>query len=218
MKIFRSLTLFTLLAGLVLPLAALEPVNLSVAKEVVIRYANKGEYERDAAVIARYATDWITARAERKLAEEKLAIVLDIDETALSNLAHMKEMDFGYIPDLWDAWVANHHAPPIEPVLAVYQQAQRLGIEVFFITGRREKDRPGAESNLRASGYGDYVHLYLKPDDFPEPTQVFKTATREKIAGEGWTIIANLGDQQSDLDGGASERTFKLPNPFYLIK
>lgn len=218
MKTFRSLTLFALLAGLVLPLAALEPVNLSLAKEAVIRYANTGEYERDVAVIARYATDWITARAERKLPGEKLAIVLDIDETALSNLSHMKEMDFGYIPDLWDAWVANHHAPAIEPVLTVYRQAQRLGIEVFFITGRREKDRPGTESNLRAAGYGEYVQLYLKPDDFQEPTQVFKTATREKIAGEGWTIIANLGDQQSDLDGGAAERTFKLPNPFYLIK
>lgn len=28
---------------------------------------------------------------------------------------------------------------------------------------------------------------------------------------------ANLGDQQSDLDGGYSERNYKLPNPFYLI-
>ena len=119
---------------------------------------------------------------------------------------------------MWDAWVANHHAPAIEPVLNVYRQARRLNIDVFFITGRREKDRPGTESNLRASGYGDYAQLHLKPDESREPTQVFKTGAREKIESEGWTIIANLGDQQSDLDGGAAERTFKLPNPFYLIK
>jgi hypothetical protein len=30
-------------------------------------------------------------------------------------------------------------------------------------------------------------------------------------------IIANLGDQFSDLAGGYAERTFKLPNPFYSI-
>jgi hypothetical protein len=34
---------------------------------------------------------------------------------------------------------------------------------------------------------------------------------------QGYTIIANMGDQPSDLDGGLSERTFLLPNPFYRI-
>jgi acid phosphatase len=31
-------------------------------------------------------------------------------------------------------------------------------------------------------------------------------------------IIANMGDQASDLAGGHAEKTFKLPNPFYLTK
>ena len=31
------------------------------------------------------------------------------------------------------------------------------------------------------------------------------------------TIIASVGDQWSDLDGGYAERVFKLPNPFYFI-
>ena len=205
-------------AAVAAPLFAAEPMNLSTAKRAAIRYADSGEYEREAAVIAGYAIDWVTARAERKRKDEKLAIVLDIDETALTNLAHMKEMDFGYIPERWDAWVANHHAPAFEPVLAIHRQARRLDIGVFFITGRTEKDRPGTESNLRASGYGDYAQLYLKPDDAKEPTVAFKTAVRKKIESEGWTIIANIGDQQSDLEGGAAERTFKLPNPFYLIQ
>jgi acid phosphatase len=34
----------------------------------------------------------------------------------------------------------------------------------------------------------------------------------------GRTIIANIGDQMSDLNGGYAERTFKLADPFYLIK
>jgi hypothetical protein len=28
--------------------------------------------------------------------------------------------------------------------------------------------------------------------------------------------VANLGDQVSDLSGGFAEKTFKLPDPFYL--
>jgi predicted secreted acid phosphatase len=30
--------------------------------------------------------------------------VFDIDETVLSNLPHMREMDFGYVADEWNAW------------------------------------------------------------------------------------------------------------------
>lgn len=197
---------------------ALEPVNLTSAKEAVTRYVNSGEYQHDLDVMARYAQDWVTARAARKAEGEKLALVLDIDETALSNLTHMQEMDFGYVPVLWDEWVANHHAPAIESVRTVYQLARRLDVAVFFITGRREKDRPGTESNLRAAGYGEYAQLIFKSNESHERSQEFKTTARENIRAAGWTIIANVGDQQSDLDGGSAERTFKLPNPFYLIK
>ncbi|MCC6414574.1 MAG: HAD family acid phosphatase [Opitutaceae bacterium] len=218
MKIPRSLVWMLVLTASAAALFALEPPNLTPAKQAVVLYADSGEYLRDLAVVSGYANDWITARAALKRPDEKLALVLDIDETALTNLEHMKEMDFGYIPHLWDEWVAHHHAPAIEPVLAVYRQARRLGVAVFFITGRREKDRPGTESNLVASGYGGYEQLLLKPDAFKETTQLFKIASREKIQRDGWTIIANMGDQQSDLDGGAAERTYKLPNPFYLIK
>jgi hypothetical protein len=30
-------------------------------------------------------------------------------------------------------------------------------------------------------------------------------------------IVASVGDQQSDLDGGFAERTYKRPNPFHAI-
>ena len=41
--------------------------------------------------------------------------------------------------------------------------------------------------------------------------------TRAQIEQQGNTIIANMGDQPSDLDGGFSQRTYLLPNPFYRI-
>jgi hypothetical protein len=45
----------------------------------------------------------------------------------------------------------------------------------------------------------------------------FKAPQRADIEGQGYTIIANMGDQPSDLDGGFAERTYLLPNPFYRI-
>ena len=41
---------------------------------------------------------------------------------------------------------------------------------------------------------------------------------RRRIAEQGYTILLSMGDQESDLAGGYAERTFKLPNPFYLTK
>jgi acid phosphatase len=45
----------------------------------------------------------------------------------------------------------------------------------------------------------------------------FKVPQRRKIEAAGYTIIANIGDQPSDLAGGHAERTYLLPNPFYRI-
>ncbi|MFO0202409.1 MAG: HAD family acid phosphatase [Alphaproteobacteria bacterium] len=42
-------------------------------------------------------------------------------------------------------------------------------------------------------------------------------ACRARIKASGFTIIANIGDQQSDLDGGHAQRTFFVPNPYYRI-
>jgi hypothetical protein len=43
----------------------------------------------------------------------------------------------------------------------------------------------------------------------------FKAQQRGKIEQRGYTIIVNVGDQPSDLDGGFAEQTYLLPDPFY---
>ncbi|MCF7688608.1 MAG: HAD family acid phosphatase [Cephaloticoccus sp.] len=198
--------------------AAQEPLNLSVAKAAVIRYVESGEYDRDLALVAERACTWIEERAAEQKPAERLGLVLDIDETALSNLGHMREMDFGYVPALWDQWVAEGNAPAIMAVGKIYQAARQSNVTVFFITGRKVSDRPGTEKNLAAVGMSDYQQLLCKPNGSLLDTRSFKTRMRQNLEAEGWTLIANVGDQDSDLSGGAAERTFKLPNPFYMIQ
>ena len=45
----------------------------------------------------------------------------------------------------------------------------------------------------------------------------YKSLTRQHVQSLGYDIVANLGDQFSDLDGGFSDRTFKIPNPMYFL-
>jgi len=133
-------------------------------------------------------------------------------------LGHMREMDFGYVPALWDQWVAEGNAPAITAVGKIYRTARQSNVTVFFISGRKVSDRPGTEKNLAAVGMSDYQQLLCKPNGSILDTRSFKTQMRQNLEAEGWTLIANVGDQDSDLSGGAAERTFKLPNPFYLIQ
>lgn len=204
--------------------ATREPQNLYRLKQEITAYIDRGHYEEDLARDAAVAEAWIVQRAARAgrnpagPAQGRLAIVFDIDETTLSNLSHMRERDFGYVPAEWNAWVAEARAPVIEPVRRIYRAARTHGVAVIFLTGRKESDRPGTEKNLRTDGFTDYLAIHFKPSDPPQSTESFKTAMRKKYTEEGWTIIANIGDQWSDLNGGYAERGFKLPNPFYITK
>src|SRR5581483_320140 len=45
----------------------------------------------------------------------------------------------------------------------------------------------------------------------------YKSGVRAHIEDLGFDIVANFGDQFSDLEGGFADRTFKLPNPNYFL-
>ena len=194
---------------------AAEPRNLTLLKEEIVAYVDAGSYDEGLGVVAREAEAWVEQRAKQG---GKLAMVFDIDETMISNVPHMRAQDFGYQSPVWDAWVARGEGPVIKPVREVYRVARKLGVAVIFITGRREKDRAGTEKNLKLAEVADYAALVMRSEDATGSTEVFKTAARRKLTTDGFVIIANIGDQESDLSGGFSERTFKLPNPFYQIK
>jgi len=193
-----------------------EPANLDPHKREVRAYVESGEYARRISDVAAQARAWIEQRATRGGA--KLTAVFDLDETLLSNWPLLQRQDFGYVSTEWVRWVEEGRAPAIEPVREVFLAARRAGVEVVLITGRRERDLAATERNLRAIGCGDYEALLCLPDAAKEATGSFKTAMRARLEREGRVIIANLGDQESDFEGGHAERAFKLPNPFYQIR
>lgn len=199
---------------------AVEPANLFPHKQAIRAYVDSGEYARTVADVALSANKYLVKRIHRgPKPGKKLAIVFDIDETTLSNLPHLLADDFGYIPRSWDAWVAEGRARAIVPIQTVYETAVRGKVDVFFITARSEAQRAPTERNLREVGYDTWTRIiYLPPGDAPVTTARFKTDVRKRLTQEGYVIVANIGDQASDLVGGYAERTFKLPNPFYLAK
>ena len=114
----------------------------------------------------------------------------------------------------WVAWDLLARSTAIPETQAVFKQARSLGIEVFFLTGRDETQRLATVKNLRKAGYSGYRELRMPAKGAHYPSA---SVERQKIEAAGYTIIANVGDQPSDLDGGFAERAFLLPNPFYRI-
>jgi predicted secreted acid phosphatase len=207
------------------PLAPSEPPNVGDAKFAAIAYYKSG-YERDLAAVA----SRVSARlAERAPQVSRAALVLDIDDTVLSNWEVIMADDFGRVfegpcrslpngPCGWIAWDLRARTPAIQQMLAVFKQARSLGVAVFFISGRDERQRAATIKNLRAVGFAGYQGLYLEANGARYASAAdFKTPVRERIEKDGYTIIANVGDQPSDLAGGHAEMTFLLPNPFYRI-
>lgn len=150
---------------------------------------------------------------------KKLALVLDIDETSISNYPEIQVEHFGYSPSAWRRWEEKATARPIRGTLALYRRAQALGVKVFFVTGRRATERAITIKDLHAAGYTHWAGLLLRPpQDHRRSVVPFKSSARAKIAAEGYTIIENVGDQFSDLEGKpAAEYSIKLSDPFYYI-
>lgn len=196
-----------------------EPANLTFAKQQVKTYVDSGGYERDLTAVAKRAQAWLEQRVAQRKRGEKLAIVFDLDETLLKNYPHIAQNDFGYVPEIWNDWVAKADAPAIEPVREVYRTARKLEVSVIYITGRAENQYAATERNLKAIECGDFIEMICKPEALKRASAAaFKAGARERLTTAGWTIVASIGDQQSDLDGGFAEKTFKLPNPFYFIE
>jgi predicted secreted acid phosphatase len=201
------------------------PVNVGDAKIAARDHRNSGGYARNLAVVTAEAQQWLRTRAPQVA---RPAIVFDVDETALSNWEVILANDFGRFatgacdlpegPCGWAAWDLLGRSTALPAAVTLAETARELGVAIFFITGRPQSQRDATERNLREAGYGAIAGLAMVPDGqhFTSAAD-FKAPQRAAIETEGYTIIANAGDQPLDLAGGHAERAFLLDNPFYRI-
>ena len=146
--------------------------------------------------------------------------MLDIDETVLSAYCEEKREDYGFIPEMWTAWATSPAgAVPIPGTLRLFRHAQAAGLAIFFLTGRSHDLAPATKRNLAAPGFTGYTRLITRSDaQRTTPTTEYKASERAKIVAEGYTLLLNMGDQWSDLNGDSrAEINVKLPNPFYYL-
>lgn len=201
--------------------AAERVVNLDVVKADLRAYYNctKGCYADEMMRQAERGTDWLRQRAAARKPGERLAIVLDIDETSLSNWPEMTKADFAYDGKAFNAWIESAQAPALPGTLKLFHAARELGYDVIFLTGRSELQRVATEKNLTSAGYKGWAQLLLRtPEEKGMTATAYKSARRKKLIEQGYTLALSAGDQWSDLNGAPeAEMSLKYPNPFYFL-
>ena len=202
------------------------PSNVGELKLELREYYDSGRYAVEFAAAIAEARKQLGRKSPRP--GQRFAVVLDIDETALSNWAALQANDFGFVtagpcvlpqgPCGWEAWLARAEAPAMGPTLELFREAKAAGFGVFFISTRTERFRAATERNLMAAGYAGWAGVVLRSDDAPlGPAAAHKGPARCRIEALGWTVILNVGDQPSDLAGSCAERSVLVPNPFYRV-
>lgn len=189
-------------------------INLDAAKNAVQNYYESGLFDYECSKVI---DDAINHISKIKI-NEKSAVVFDVDETALSNYEYIKSIGFGFRMDLWNNWVREGKAKSILQTKRFYDYLISKNIRVIFITGRNEEERTSTIRNLIEQGYTKFDTLIArKKEERNIPAAEFKALKREELVRKGYEIIANIGDQWSDLVGGNSGYKIKLPNYLYLI-
>lgn len=163
---------------------------------------------------------------------EDPAIVFDADDTTLWTY-DMEDgaMGFDYDPELQDEWVQDERFPATPGMVHLVNAVDRAGCTVVGLTGRNAEQEKATVGNLAKVGYTafrarNYYTKWIDPADQPGyihcaaakcTTTEYKSQTRAHVEDQGYRIVANFGDQFSDLLGGYADRAIKLPNPTYYL-
>ncbi|MFF7738470.1 HAD family acid phosphatase [Streptomyces sp. NPDC007984] len=193
-------------------------------------------YAKDLAALDKAARKYIDHAARKAHHQgDKPAVVFDIDDTLLLSLDYEKRYNYTYDSASWAAYVNKADRPGVFGSAGLVRYAEKKGVEVFYNSGLSEAQRSAAVENLKRIGADvnlDAGHMFLKDTANPPSylsscagagtwtctTVQYKSGTRKHIEKDlGYEIIANFGDQYSDLDGGYADRTYKLPNPTYFV-
>jgi predicted secreted acid phosphatase len=206
-------------------------------------FSQHSNYAKEARSVAQAGQRYISVPHHTRKTK---AILLDVDDTSLATWNYEVASNWAFNPATNADYVLGQKFPAVPGMVDLVKTAEREGYAIFYLTGRGAAQEQATLGNLTADGVGidagfpkpttlrggedglftkpavaDYP-AYLKAACANDPngsctTIHYKSATRAHIESLGYDIVANFGDQYSDLKGGFADRTFKLPNPNYYL-
>jgi hypothetical protein len=188
-----------LLGVLTVALLALGPSSVAVEASAASRTSEEGTHARKVPTRTQWLADVkaamegsrgdVKARVAAATAGEQLAINFDIDNTVLATY-----YDGG---------------GPIPLMSRFSRLLDRLDVAMVFNTGRLGDQR---KRTLRQLDRANFPVAGLCFRAKGETLAVGKQRCRDRFIDRGYTLIANVGNNPTDFEGGGYERAYVLPN------
>ena len=162
---------------------------------------------------------------------KKRAVIVDVDETVVDNSPYEGRAiltNIGYPTD-WEKWIDLAKAEPLPGAVEFLQYAISQGVDVFYVTNRKVRDKKATIENLKRKGFpqAEESHVYVRTDEGSKEK-------RRKTIEESHHIVLLMGDNLADfaavfdntsvqernnevdrLKEEFGKRFIVLPNPIY---
>lgn len=131
----------------------------------------------------------------------KLAVITDLDETALDNSGYaVRCYNEGhmYTPDSWKKWCDDAKAEAVPGAVAFFQYADKNGVDIYYISNREENVLETTMNNMKRLGFPQVSREHFM---FKVNKDSSSKTTRRAAVGKDHTIVALFGDNLTDMDG-----------------
>ena len=160
------------------------------------------------------------------------SIVLDIDETVLSNIPFQVKMvkdGTAFNPKLWDEWVQKAEATPVAGAKEFLQFADKNKVQIYYVSDRTDSQVDATIKNLEAQGLPvqgrDHIMLKKEGDKSKEGRrqEVIKHTNLVMLFGDNLVDFAEFSTKSEadrdkmfeQLKAEFGDKFIVFPNPMY---
>ena len=216
MSFYKSSTIA--LSVFVLSACATTPGGNDPAKTLGILWAiHSAEYRAITTEIYRDATDdlpgfiedrtWNVLTGAGEPATLPPAVILDVDETVISNAVFQLNHEHPFTDEKLDTWDRHHKALAVPGVVAFVNAARASGVAVFFVTNRpcvkkAGNDDPCPQKTTTIDGIHeiglavDAEHVMLAGE---RPGWIKEKSSRQMLIAKTHRVIMLIGDDLGDF-------------------
>ncbi len=211
---------------------SLQTGNADYLIQSVLWYKSSGEMRALYLQGYNLAKIMLDKHLQESKSNRKKAVVVDVDETVLSNVPFEVEAiktGVAFSKESWKKWSDQANAKALPGAVAFLNYAKSKNVEVFYITNRKAEENQTTIKNLANEGfpYADTLHFV------PKANTSSKKERREMVL-KNYDILLLVGDNLGDfsevfedrsqnngfdaVDQNSQEfgnRFIVLPNPMY---
>ena len=164
--------------------------------------------------------------------DKPYSIVLDIDETVLSNIPFQVKMikdGTAFNPKLWDEWVQKAEATPVAGAKEFLQFADKNKVQIYYISDRTDAQVDATIKNLEAQGLPvqgrDHLMFKKEGDKSKEGRrqEVIKHTNLVMLFGDNLVDFAEFSTKSEadrdkmfeQLKAEFGDKFIIFPNPMY---